>query len=261
MPIPYYYLKIFISGLIVLAFIQFAYIYIKMPMKETRAALLISGAAFLYIISEIITFLFTVIMPMEGAVNVLLILRESVPLVILFIGPFSINLLYDFKGRIKTVNQVFFLVGIAAALIIPFTGAFFPRLFIENEFMALRADSGEVSMQNAGLLLVIRNVLILAYMIYATITIADIQNREKNQFPDEKHYNKSRYSQLYCLYLSLRDPLCRKDSGADHGIFPYQTLAFGVFILFLSLAMMDFFINYNNQLHRSSEPSRHGALL
>ena len=118
--------KIFFSGIIVFAVIQFSFIYYKMPRKEVRTHLILSCIASLYILSDTLSSFFTVIIPHEHSTFFFGVTREAVTLSFFFLAPFYLNRVFILKKTLQKINRAFLITGfiavpalVAAAVINP----------------------------------------------------------------------------------------------------------------------------------------------
>lgn len=216
----YFLLKILFSGLVLFAMAHFLYIYIEIPRKRTRAALIITFVATLYVLSDVLVQFFTIIIPRQHLASILTLVKKLVPLLFLFLAPFFINRLYVFKGVRRKINNIFYMCGITAAIVF----AVMITTGITRDSVTLR---------------VIEVILFTVYLLYSIIIIVISEMHTKSTFPVKNILAGLviiSYMVFYNIYLMLFTP---GGTGILTGEFPHGSLGVSIFILFMSFAMTD----------------------
>ena len=240
--------KIFFSGIIVFAVIQFSFIYYKMPRKEVRTHLILSCIASLYILSDTLSSFFTVIIPHEHSTFFFGVTREAVTLSFFFLAPFYLNRVFILKKTLQKINRAFLITGfiavpalVAAAVINP--DLLFTRIPDGSEFF-----SGGVFIENNAPLIKIRNIILMIHLSYAIILILIPGTRKKSELPLRTLFtglviiSYFAFNYLYAILFSRHDVL----PVTDH--FPYLGLSVVIFITFLTFAVIHLFINYYTRI-------------
>ncbi len=253
LPILYYSMTILFSGLIVYTDIQFAFAYIIMPRKETLAPLVLSCAASLYILSDAFASVFTIIILREDAARFFLLFRGLVPLLFFIIAPYYLNHVLELKTRIKKINHVFFIAGIASATAITVFSVIYPDLFLMNGHVGSSLYNGSVDMLNRRPLALIRNILLLVYLVYTVIIFLMNAMQSEIRFP-RKYTLMGLFVVSYFMFNYFYSILfARQEIGSIHNPFPYPGLIIVILIVLMSFGIIELFINYYSRMVNITE--------
>ncbi len=244
----FYSLKLFFSGIIVYSVIQFAFNYIKMPQKTTLSSLIVSCVAFIYILSDIFISVFTTIIPDKEAANFLLLFKECVPMLFLFIAPYFVGQVYELTPKLKKINRIFFLIGIIAVFAILVSGIILPDLFMKNQYYFTGIQIESEHLNNSSLLLLIRNILLFIYLMYSIIILLKKEIQNKSSVPITKILiGLLIISYIAFIYFFIAI-FSGKDSSSLYKGFPFMSFSIAILIIFMTFAIFELFINYNTQL-------------
>ncbi len=244
----FYSLKLFFSGIIVYSVIQFAFIYNKMPQKITLASLIVSSIALVYILSDIFISVFTTFIPEKDTAVFLLLFKEIIPLLFIFLFPYFVGLVYELTPNIKKINRIFFFTGIIAVLAITASGFIMPDLFLKNQYYYTGIQIESEHINNTSLLLIIRNLLLFIYLIYSIIILLKKEIQNKTSVP----ITKILIGLLVISYIAFIYFFIAIFSGKDfsslYNGFPFMSFSIAILIIFMTFAIFELFINYNTQL-------------
>ncbi|PKL39118.1 MAG: hypothetical protein CVV44_09640 [Spirochaetae bacterium HGW-Spirochaetae-1] len=233
----YYNLKIAFSGLILFALINYLYIYLKVPRKDTRASLIITSLASLYLLSDVFTDFFTITMPHEDTARFLVLLKELIPLLFLFMAPYYLGRLYVLKGPLKKINLGFFLGGLMASGLI--AAAIIYELIFIHDAINMAVNGGTARVLSPGLLYSIRNILFAVYLIYTIILMLISEMENKSSFPIKNIFTGlviSSYIVFYYIYIIV---FTSQGDGSPYAGFPHFSLGIVIFIVFMSFSITD----------------------
>ena len=244
----FYSLKLFFSGIIVYSVIQFAFNYIKMPQKTTLASLIVSCVALVYILSDIFISVFISVIPEKDAATILLMFKEFVPLLFLFIAPYFVGQVYELTPNLKKINRLFFITGIIAVLFIITTGIIIPDLILKSQYYytGIQIDSEHIN--SSSLLIIIRNSLLFIFLIYSIIILLKKELQNKSSVPITKILiGLLIISYIAFIYFFIAI-FSGKDSSSLFNGFPFMSFSIAILIIFMTFAIFELFINYNTQL-------------
>ena len=238
------YFSYFFAGMIVYAALQYVQFYRKRPQNVTRMILLVTCAAALFIIIDAFVCAVTSARPHEGGRLVLLFVRETIPLLFLFLSPYYLIRICKLGTRARTINRVLFYAGAAASVVIVAVGLAYPDLLVQGRTVV----SGGTRRPGYAPLLVARNSLIMIYLVYALVMILVSDLRKKTRYPVRNvvvGLGIACYIAFTHLYVLLfPGPGPESISGG----FPYMALAVTVLIVFMSFSVIEWFVKKINRV-------------
>ncbi len=248
LPILYFSLKLIFSGFIFYAVIQSAFIYFKMPVNETRGLLVICSVSFLYIASDALNSIFSIVVIRDNAAAVFLIAREIIPLLFFFIIPYYLDRVLVLKERLKKINRVFFLAGIAIAVILTVFSMIYPDLLLRYGEPGPGLHSGGVLVQYRGPLIISRNIFFFVYLIYLITVILMTAMKKGSRFP-AKNVLAGLIVLSYFAFNNFYSVLFARDEIiAVNNHFPYLGLGITILILSMGFGVFDLFISQFGRL-------------
>lgn len=249
--ILYISLTILFAGFVAHAVIQFAYTYIAQRWKKALPPLFLTGAAFLYCISDVLASIFAFITPEAGLSRFFVMQRELSLLLFVVITPYYMNRIFAIRERIKNVNRVLFWIGIIATAAMASIAAYNPDLLVAwpNRDGTTGGHFGIIyDVRNMGPLLIIRNSIMTAYLLYSTgvVLFSGLRRNEPHRYARSLIVcvvlSYFVFSYLYSI-LFARNP-------AGYGSIPYPHFGLGIviFIIFMTSGTISNIIDNYSQL-------------
>lgn len=249
--ILYYSLTLVFSGFVAYAVVLFAFMFFKMPRKETFAPLFLCFVSFLYIASDVIATVFTFIMVRDYAAFIFLSIRELLPLAYFFIVPYYLDRVLDLEANLKKINRIISLAGIAIALGMAAYAVVNPGLLLEDGGIGSGLYNVTVNMHNRGPLIIIRNVLFSAYLAYLIIIILMTAMQRERKFTG-KNVLAGLLIVIYFAFNNLYSILfAGGDSFNKH--FPDVGLGIVILLLFMSFGLLGMYINRFSRLDNKTK--------
>jgi diguanylate cyclase (GGDEF)-like protein len=248
LPTLYISLIIFFFGIAAYASLQYAYIYKKIPYKLTLPPLVFSLVAFLYMLCDLLAIFFTFIIPVNEMARLFVILRELVPLLFLIIAPYFIDQSLTLKPEVKKINRILLWAGTALSGVITAFTAFRPDLMITGINQGNSGYyAGILYQENIGPLLLIKNIIVILYMLYTVAIILFSKIHGKNFQIKNTIIGLTLlcYFALTYLYFLL---FTSNQTGFGNIVYPHFALGIILFIVFMNFGATDMFIGYNNQM-------------
>lgn len=249
-PNLYIGLIIFFSGCAIITVLQYAYFYIRIRQRETFPLLVFSCVAFSYIMSDALALFFNFALTMNKITRFFILFRELIPVLFFIIAPYFMNKALKLKAEVKKINQILFWIGTASIIAIVAATAFSPDLLVTS-INRENPDNyrGIIYHQDIGPLLIIRNIMLIIYMLY-TIGIILFSNIREKQFIPMKNILAGItilcYFTLSHLYFIL---FTDNRTGFGNLLYPHFALGAVFFIIFMNFGAIDIFIKYNKQLN------------
>ncbi len=247
-------LTLVFSGFILYALMQSLFMYIRVPGKETVALMALCVVSFFYMAADVLSFVFTLVLKRDAAAYFFVSLRELTPLLFLIVFPYYLDHVLEFKGRLKSINRFSLLIGIAIGLGIAASVAVNPDLLVK--YGAAGPGIGGIAAHQKGPLIVIRNLVILAYLVYVITAILITAIRRETGFPG-KNVLAGLVILSYFAFTGVYSLLFAPDGAvATYRDFPYIGLGIAILILFMGFGVMDLFVDFFGRLKHATDDYR-----
>jgi diguanylate cyclase (GGDEF)-like protein len=230
------YLRIFLSGVSLFALIHFIHLHARISSGRIRAALVVNTAVSITLVCDAASALLVSSGSFSMAAAFLFILKETVPMSLLFLTPLYLGRLCTLKGLHKKINLVFLFTGLGFFAVTSALVAW-DHLFNHMTFpLSYESRPGHQFMH--AVFHAARIIMINIILLYSSITLALSESGSKGRFPVRNilaAFLFMSYFSIYYLYVMLFNENWIQILGNG---FPHISLGMVILILFI-----DFFIN------------------
>jgi len=250
-PVLYISISIFLSGIAVSALIKFTYINIITRRKDLLPLLFLGVSASLYITFDGTALLYYLLTADYKTTRFFILIRELAPLLFLTAIPLLANGTLILKERLQKLNRIMLWCGIAFSFAIAITALSKPELLTGTPVPQVPGSYRQIlTIQDAGSIVILKNVLLLVYMIYAVAVFLYSNIYNQIVFP----VNKILIALIILIYTVLSYfysiSLLNNNSGYFIFYYPYISIGITIFILFIIFTLTDILIDNAAQLKK-----------
>lgn len=248
-PSSYLFISVLFSGFTIFALIKFIYIYLKTGRKEVLTLILLASGAVLYITGDTIALINYIITSVYQTSRIFINMRELASLIFLIALPVFAGQALVMKPLIKKINSVLFWFGILSSSAIILIALSKPELLIGSYNGDNPADYRQiVIIQNIEPLLLFKNIMLTAYLIFSVMVFLYCNIYNKISFP----VNKILIGLIILTYFALSGIysgfLFYNNNWHPAFYYPHISAGIAIFLLFNSFGLDDIFIDYTARL-------------
>lgn len=168
----YIYLTVAMGGIAIYALSQFMFLFFSLKQKGILLPLVFSCAALVYILTDISGFMFQGHIPAGRGINYFILIRENCELLFVVLLQFYIGSITIDNSLIRKTNHVMLYAAVIIVLVSAAAAFADPALFLKKNASSYdNLYTTHIRVREARPLLVLKNIVIILYGLYAVIVI------------------------------------------------------------------------------------------
>lgn len=238
MPALYPDLTIVLAGVAAAVLLQFTYMYLKLRQKDTSLLLVFSCASFVYIISDACAVLFSGASTGNSVALFFMYFRETGVLAFIIILQYYISSIPVGNGIIQKLNAILLYCAAAAVLILVALVLYEPSLLLKQPLISpYNPGTVHIAGSDMGPLLIIRNILMMAYSAYSIIIIV-LYGLTKQEVETNRYMTAGIIIIMYFISFYLYFIIFAPDNIPACARLPYLSLGLAACLIFVVCGRM-----------------------